>query len=304
MSVRSPRPGGHGSRLVAACIALLLSAPTLRAACPEDAGDGGTTRRWPGPDGFLPFRSDPEVKRFLAESEVIAIEDIPTGVTRPKKVTLELDGVRAQAAFRYIEESSRREQMRSGKVIIDFRDSYRNEIAAYELARLLGMDNVPPAIGRTIERTAGSVQLWIGGITELERGRRGAIAPDPARYQRQLADMHVFDALINNFDRNQGNMLWDADWTLWLIDHTRSFNRAKRLLEADRVDRCSRRLYEALRDLDLDRVDETLEPYLSDFERQALRRRHERLVVLLDRLIAERGRDAVLLDERAEAATP
>jgi hypothetical protein len=99
-------------------------------------------------------------------------------------------------------------------------------------------------------------------------------------------------------------MLWDADWTLWLIDHTRSFNRAKKLLETDRVDRCSRRLYEALRDLDLDRVDETLEPHLPDFERQALRQRHELLVALLDRLIAERGRAAVLFDDESEPAIP
>ena len=35
--------------------------------------------------------------------------------------------------------------------------------------------------------------------------------------------MRVFDELIANTDRNQGNMLIDKQWKLWLIDHTRGF---------------------------------------------------------------------------------
>ena len=35
--------------------------------------------------------------------------------------------------------------------------------------------------------------------------------------------MRIWDELIQNRDRNQGNILWTHDWTLWLIDHTRAF---------------------------------------------------------------------------------
>ena len=35
--------------------------------------------------------------------------------------------------------------------------------------------------------------------------------------------MRVFDELIQNRDRNQGNILWTSDLTMWLIDHTRAF---------------------------------------------------------------------------------
>ena len=35
--------------------------------------------------------------------------------------------------------------------------------------------------------------------------------------------MKLFDQLIANIDRNQGNLLYDADWHLFLIDHSRAF---------------------------------------------------------------------------------
>ena len=39
----------------------------------------------------------------------------------------------------------------------------------------------------------------------------------------QLQVVRVFDELIQNRDRNQGNILWTSDWKMWLIDHTRAF---------------------------------------------------------------------------------
>jgi hypothetical protein len=36
--------------------------------------------------------------------------------------------------------------------------------------------------------------------------------------------MALFDQLIFNDDRNQGNMLIGKDWKVWLIDHTQDFS--------------------------------------------------------------------------------
>jgi hypothetical protein len=35
--------------------------------------------------------------------------------------------------------------------------------------------------------------------------------------------MKMFDNLIGNIDRNAGNLLVDAEWNLFLIDHSRAF---------------------------------------------------------------------------------
>ena len=42
-------------------------------------------------------------------------------------------------------------------------------------------------------------------------------------WNAQLHILRVFDELIANTDRNQGNMLIDSRWKLWLIDHSRAF---------------------------------------------------------------------------------
>ena len=53
---------------------------------------------------------------------------------------------------------------------------------------------------------------------------------------KQIQIMRVFDELIQNRDRNQGNILWTNDWTMWLIDHTRAFRLGKELLKPEQPD--------------------------------------------------------------------
>ena len=225
------------------------------------------------------------------------MRDIDVGVTKPKELTLELGGVRARAAFRDVSVSKDRQRLADGSVAMHLRDSYRNEVAAYELGRLLGITNIPPAVLRTVDGVEGSVQLWVEGtMREKERVERGLSFPDSERYRRQFADMTVFDALINNIDRNQTNILWDGDWNLWMIDHTRAFGRDKKLHDPEDVRRCSRRLHDALRSLDPRLMESAVRPYMGSFEAKALTRRHRALLELLDDLIASRGEDAVLFD--------
>ena len=42
--------------------------------------------------------------------------------------------------------------------------------------------------------------------------------------------MKVWDELIQNKDRNAGNIIWTSDWSMWLIDHTRAFRLGKELV--------------------------------------------------------------------------
>ncbi len=102
-----------------------------------------------------------------------------------------------------------------------FIESYKAEIAAYQLDRLLGMDMVPPVVERTIDGKVGAAVLWIEGTTGWNNDRP-AQGPEPA-WSRQVSRMKLFDQLIANIDRNQGNLLYDGDWHLFLIDHSRAF---------------------------------------------------------------------------------
>lgn len=179
------------------------------------------------PDGRpLPFECGAEVESFLRDARVVSSKRLGRGPTDPLKVVLELDGVRAHAAFRRVEREFRNERLDDGRTYLFLRDSHRHEVAAYELSQLLGLDTIPPVIARSIDGEQGSLQIWLEEtMSEKKRLAKGLRPPDALAYGRQLWRMQIFDSLVNNIDRNLGNILVDQDWKIWYIDHTRAFAR-------------------------------------------------------------------------------
>lgn len=261
----------------------------------DDVALGGPGS-WQGPDGReLPFVDDREAEAFLRSARILSNEPIPIGITHPRKLLLEKFGIRAHAVFRYIDEQERNKRLRDGRRVVFFRDTYRNEVAAYRLSRLLGFENLPPAVERKVDGAPGSVQLWIEqAMTERDRLARELQPPDTITFRQQIYDMHVFDNLINNFDRNQGNVLIDRHWTLWLIDHTRSFGQETKLPATDTLVRCSRRLWAGLAALDQQRLEEALGEHLGKGEIRSILARRDAIVELLSSRFATIGEDRVL----------
>ncbi len=251
---------------------------------------------WLDPEGKpLPFSSDEEVMEFLRTARVIRSEEIPVGITRPLKIVLEKDGVRMHAIFRDVNMDNPRQRLKSGTVVMNFRDSYIFEPAAYELSRLLGLDNVPPAILRKLRGKRGSLQAWVENATnETSRVSDNITAPDKMLWSKQMWNMRVFDNLIYNTDRNQGNILYDGDWKLWLIDHGRAFRREKELRNPKLIVKCGHKLWEKLKSLDEQVVRERLKKFLRSSEIKALLRRRDILVEHIQKLIEERGENKVL----------
>jgi hypothetical protein len=108
--------------------------------------------------------------------------------------------------------------------------------------------------------------------------------------------MYAFDLLIRNTDRNQGNIAWDDDNNLWLIDNTRSLARDAKLRDPDKFKGCSRKLYNAMKALDEAEVNAALSPYLSSFEIKALMKRRDALIKLIDKQIAKQGETEILFN--------
>lgn len=105
-----------------------------------------------------------------------------------------------------------------------FRESYKFNIAAYELDKLLKLDMVPPVVERELHGQKGSATLWVEDVLDLTSGAPGE--RERARWEQQVAKMVAFDGLIGNRDRNRSNMLRDNRWNLILIDHIRAFGSA------------------------------------------------------------------------------
>ncbi len=255
-----------------------------------------------GADGTpLPFQRPGDIESFLREATVVSTKPVGQGKTGALKVLLERDGIRAHAVFHTIDErrgsATRPVRLDDGTSIMFFRDSFRGQVAAYELSKLLGMDNVPPAVVREVEGSTGSAVLWIeNGIDLFGWREREDSDPSDPRLHRQMHDMRVFDNLIDNTDRNSQNIFWNGDFDLWLIDHTRSLSQNRKLLRPDRLTRCSRPLLEALERLDPDQVRQRLEPHLNRFEIKSLLERRDKVVEEIRENIRKQGEDKVLFD--------
>jgi len=267
-------------RLVLASGVFLLAAGVAGA----PAAEQGQTLFYGPDDSALPFSTEQQVLEFLETADITEKEKLGSGTNKKKrKVLLEKNGIEAQAI------------LRTGYEIKDvgavgFVDSYLSEVAAYELSRLLGLDNVPPVV----RRKGGSLQIWIeNATTDASRRKAGADPEDPQRFEQQVQVMWVFDNLIANTDRNPGNLLIDPHGKVWFIDHTRSFAGQRELKYPDRITGCDRDLWHRLQTVSDQEILDAVEPYVRRY-RDALLERRRLLVQEIERQIAEQGEEAFL----------
>jgi hypothetical protein len=249
----------------------------------------------PGEPGS-PFETGGDALEFLREAEVIAVERIPTGVTEPQKVLLQGDGVRAYAVFRYVDLVKEQVWMRDGTFHRELRDSALFEVAAYRLSVRLGLDNVPPTVVRTIGNRQGSLQLWVdNAMTEADRRRQNIRPADLAGWLAQKRIMTLFDAVVGNIDRHAENYLLDDSGKLWMIDHTRAFQKYIDEWTPEPIALCERSVWRRLQGLDRHGLDELLGDLLTTFEIDHLAERIDAVVAHIRAQIDARGENAVIV---------
>ena len=124
-------------------------------------------------------------REFLLKAKIKSIKTLSTGVTRPRRVTLTDGTLTHDAVFQIVDESKAIERFPTGRVEIDFRDSWHFNIAAFELARAIGLEGMVPAVRRTRHPERARIALLVG---HLEVGREDARrAEDPAARHGGLA---------------------------------------------------------------------------------------------------------------------
>ena len=291
-----PRRAGLGCGLLLAAACTFAQAPATSggsAGPPELAG-----YRWLDVDGQpLPFQDHAAIREALRSATVISREKIGRGVAGAEKLVLSSGGARFHAAFRTVDVTKRPPPTGgTTKPTMKYRDAAIFEAAAYELSELLGIGRVPPAVARSIGEQAGTAQIWMEATSpEVELVERSELQPpDQERWRQQKQVMYVFDTLIANTDRNQGNLLIDDRWNIWFIDHTRAFRRTSELLFAKRLSTCERGLWTALVQTDEDTLAQRLEPYLERAEIVSLLRRRSNIIHNFEKLIEKNGEAAVL----------
>jgi hypothetical protein len=215
-----------------------------------------------------------EIEEFLRTARVEKIADIPVGVTKPRRAYLAAGGPAASFAWKPL-----RPGLHEG-----YYESYKSEIAAYELDKLLDLNMVPVVVERRLDNDLGAAVLWIDGVRSWE-----AVGPlpKPPAWPQQLARMKMFDDLISNSDRNKGNLLVDADWHLFLIDHSRAFVPDMKLpQELQNIDK---RLWDRMLALDATTLQTSMGQWLDSRQIQGLLRRRDAMKKKIDAMVAKRG---------------
>jgi hypothetical protein len=238
-----------------------------------------------------------EMEAFLLKARIVDLRGAGGGVTGSQRATLS-DGRITHDAHVQAVDIARPVFDAGAHTELNFKDSYRYNIAGYRLGRLVGIHTIPMSVERNINGKAAAVTWWVDDVQmdEKERIKRKAMGPNPLRTSHQIQLMRIWDELIQNRDRNQGNILWTHDWTMWLIDHTRAFRLGKDLLKPAELSRIDRGFLERLKSLTEESIEKAVAGSLTKDEREAILHRRDKIVRHFEDRVGKIGEAAVLFD--------
>jgi hypothetical protein len=155
-----------------------------------------------------PTLTKEQIRQFLLTAKVVKSEHTKKGITEPWRLTLTDGTLTHDASFQAIEEHKATKQLASGTEL-GFVDSYKYNIAAYQLAELLGIDDMLPVyVERKWNGDSGSLSWWLPvKMDEVERHKQKLTAPDADAWNNQMYKVRVFDQLVGDTDINLTNVL-------------------------------------------------------------------------------------------------
>jgi hypothetical protein len=250
---------------------------------------------------FLPEEAaeQPKWEEFLTTAEIVGQEQLKGegAVTNPWKLTLSKDGLQKFALWKNIDVLTGR-----------FPDSWKWEVAAYRIDRLLDLNMVPATVERRFHGDRGSIQIWVESEMTLKKKVEKKIKTPSYKvfyWNRALFLQRFFDNLIGNEDRHQNNYLITADWRLILIDHSRSFRTSKKftkgLIYTEKhpegpmeMRELPRAMVDKLKALTPEVVQAAVGEYLTDEEIKAMFLRRDLMLLEIDKLVKKYGGENVL----------
>lgn len=232
----------------------------------------GSAKIWEGREA--------EFETFMRTAEIDHFDTVPIGVTHPKRAFFKPGGLVASAAWKVLP---------PGRPA-GYWESYKSEIAAYELDKLLELKMVPVSVEKRWKGETAAAILWLSPIhswKEMEAKDK------PAKWVRQVARMKMFDNFICNKDRNAGNLMVDDDWNLFLIDHSRAFLSDKDL--AVKMEHIDRELWNRILALDEPTLKAAIGKWVEGGVIKGMLARRDKMKVAIDKLVAASSEDAVFL---------
>jgi hypothetical protein len=247
-----------------------------------------------------PELSVEEIRTFLKDAKVIKTRSTNKGVTAPKRLTLSDGKITHDAVFQAIDDRQMVASLsgggRASQTELNFVDSYKYNIAAYELSRLLGLDHMMPVyVERRWNGQIGSISWFVPTLMdESERLKKKVEPPNATEWNQQMYRMRVFSSLVRDTDRNLTNVLITPSWKIMMIDFSRGFRVQAELMHLKDLGKIDRQLLAKLEELSKEDVIAATRDYLTRRELDAMMVRRDMLVAHFKKLVAEQGEAKVL----------
>lgn len=208
--------------------------------------------------------TDDQLEEFLAQADIVANESPPSPQAGTRWLTLRRGDVSLHALFITAPEPGR----------------WQNEVAAYRLDRLLGIDMVPVTVERTIDGRPGALQFWLEKAVSAAVVERDHVRlPRWCSLESQHNLMRAFDALTGNPARRADNVVIGRDDGLArLTGHAASFTASRRLDPRLAKPAIGPELARRLRTLDARRLADALGPWLDKAQLRAVLARRDALL--------------------------
>ena len=231
-----------------------------------------------------PQLSIEQQEEFLKKAKVLKARRAGKGVANTLQATLSDGTITHDASIQTVDVFMQEFKSKQG-VEFNFRDSWRYNVAAYRMDRLLDIGMTPPSIERNHQNKAAAFTWWVDDVLmdEGERLKTKTPAPNVDLWNEQMWVVRLFDQLIYNVDRNLGNLLIDKKWTVWMIDHSRAFRLHDKVKTPENITKCERRVFEKLKALDAATVKAAMGEYLTGPEIKGMLARRDELVKLIEK---------------------
>ena len=140
----------------------------------------------PGKCSLIWTGFEEQIEKTMVDGKIGKLEAVPIGVTKPQRGTIE--GTPLRFAWKPLKPGYSK----------GFMESYKAEIAAYKLDRMLDMHMVPPVVERKIDGLTGAAVYWVENTKgwDIAKPVQG---PEP-QWSLQLTRMKMFD--LHNITRS------------------------------------------------------------------------------------------------------
>ena len=228
-----------------------------------------------------------EIEDYLRTVPIQKMEALSVGVTKPMRAFLPEGGPSKYLVWKAIQPGRYN----------SYWESYKSEIAGYELDKLLALNMVPPTVEKTHRGERGAAIMWVSPAKSFKDLGVTTAPTAPPQYQaawnRQIVKAKMFHNLINNIDPNLGNWLVDPAWNLVLIDFSRCFTNGSQMSHVlTRVDEDLWNRFKALTEASLTPA---LGAYIGKGEIRSIIQRRDKMAQNIEKLVKEHGEAHVFM---------